>query len=282
MQGQAVEPAVFIRAGDKAVNAYFQGAARYWEEVYRGHDLQSLIYQQRRLVALAWVDKLLLPPGTAILEVGCGAGLVAVALAQRGFTVEAIDTSTAMLEQTRRLAAETGVSQLVSAHACDVHQLAYHDEQFRLVLAIGVIPWLHSEREPIREMARVLRPGGYLVLSADHRWRLNRVLDPAICVRQSVGGVLRRLGLRPRVAGRRLHSIWEVDAALASAGLQKLEGRTLGFGPFSFLSIELVPATVGIKLHQKLQALADRGVPLLRSIGSQYLVLAQKIGVGPF
>jgi hypothetical protein len=50
----------------------------------------------------------------------------------------------------------------------------------------------------------------------------------------------------------------------------------LGFGPFSFLGRTLLPDPLGIRLHHRLQALADRGVAGLRSTGSQYVVLARK------
>jgi len=37
-----------------------------------------------------------------------------------------------------------------------------------------------------------------------------------------------------------------------------------------------LPRSIGLKLEHRLQSLANRGAPLLRSIGSQYLVLARK------
>ena len=63
---------------------------------------------------------------------------------------------------------------------------------------------------------------------------------------------------------------------LRADGLVKLLGFTLGFGPFLLLSREVVPQELGLKLHSKLQHLADDGFPLLRTCGSQYVVLARK------
>jgi hypothetical protein len=63
---------------------------------------------------------------------------------------------------------------------------------------------------------------------------------------------------------------------LARAGLAKVADQTVGFGPFTFLGRPLLPARVGIQVHESLQRLADKGVPALRSRGSNYLVLARK------
>ena len=51
---------------------------------------------------------------------------------------------------------------------------------------------------------------------------------------------------------------------------------TLGFGPFTFLDHHLLPGAVGLRVHRSLQGFAGRRIPMLRSIGSQYIVLARK------
>src|SRR2546429_4178898 len=56
--------------------------------------------------SLGLVDELALPSGSHILEIGCGAGLTTIALAQRGFTVQAVDTVDRMVALTRQAATE--------------------------------------------------------------------------------------------------------------------------------------------------------------------------------
>jgi len=78
--------------------------------VIREGDIQSWIGASSGLTTmLEWVDALGLPPGSRILEAGCGAGLTTISLAQRGFMVEAQDVANAMVEQTRRHAEEAGL-----------------------------------------------------------------------------------------------------------------------------------------------------------------------------
>ena len=270
----------------KRTDAHFEAASAYWKDIYEFGDVDAAIYRDRRSVVLGLVQKLALSTEWPILEIGCGSGLTSVALAQGGYTVQATDSVDAMLKLTRQHAQEASVTDRVFTSIRDVHNLDFPDNTFSLVLKIGVAPWLHSLDKAVREVERVLRPGGYLITTADNWWRLNYWLDPRYFpplgpVRQGVRGVLERLALlKPSGASARLHSIREFDASLAAAGLEKLEGRTVGFGPFSLLGRKMLPDSSGVKVHHWLQNLADCGVPVIRSAGTHYIVLARK-GVTP-
>ena len=67
-----------------------------------------------------------------MLEVGCGAGFMSVALAERGFRVQAIDSVDAMVEQARQHAMESGTAELLSLGVGDVYALAFEDESFHV------------------------------------------------------------------------------------------------------------------------------------------------------
>jgi hypothetical protein len=53
----------------------------------------------------------------------------------------------------------------------------------------------------------------------------------------------------------------------------------VGFGPFSLLRMKLLPECVGQKLNSALQNLANKHVPVFRSTGHVYVVLASKIAM---
>jgi len=269
-------------AHQDCLNAHFEASSAYWTDIYEFEDVDGTIYRQRRSVVLALAQKLALPPGAPILEIGCGSGLTSVQLAREGYTIQAVDSVEAMIKRTREHAEQASVGDRIITSIRDVYDLGYPDNTFDLVLKIGVAPWLYSLDKAVREVARVLRPGGYLITTADNWWRLHGWLDPRYLpllapMRRRVRYVLERLALigSPGVSAR-LHSIREFDACLSAAGLTKIEGRTVGFGPFSFLGCKLLPGSFGVKVHHGLQDLADRGVPILRSMGTHYIVLARK------
>src|SRR5207247_10261984 len=117
---------------------------------------------------------------------------------------------------------------------------------YRQIFESGGVPGVHDLAKAAREVARVVRPGRYLVTTEDNYWRLNHWLDPRYFpplgpFRKTIRSVLERLALcKPSGASARLHSIREFDASLAAVGLEKIDGRTVGFGPSSFLGQKLL------------------------------------------
>jgi ubiquinone/menaquinone biosynthesis C-methylase UbiE len=266
------------------VNAYFQSSSDYWKRIYETRALMPLIYQTRQAAVIDWINKLKLPVSSQILEIGCGAGVLTTELARAGYRVEAVDAAPAMVELTRQNAVSNRVASRVTASLADVHELSFPDGKFDLVIAIGVIPWLHDEARGLSEMQRVLKPGGSLIVTADNEWRLVRMVDPASSplsrpLRSALKWVLRRVGLYnvPHDLVVKLHTPVAIRRLFDRAGLQEVESRCVGFGPFTLLGRQVVPEKRGIALHTWLQALADRRVPPFHITGSHYLALARKM-----
>jgi ubiquinone/menaquinone biosynthesis C-methylase UbiE len=265
----------------RALDAYFREESPLWGAIYEREGIFETIHQERLRLTLAMVDGLRLPLNTRVLDVGCGAGLATVALARRVLTVDAIDRVGAMTQATRRRAAAACVKTRVAVQVGDAHALPFPDGTFALVVALGVLPWLPKIEPPLREMSRVLRPGGYLIATVDMHWQLRQFFDPLknpllLGPRSLVGSFLRRRlvscrGVRPQVTRLR-----EFKRELVAQGLELQSGYTVGFGPFTFFNRQILPPSVGLRLNNRLQSMANAGTPALRSSGSQFLMLAKK------
>jgi len=260
------------------VTSYFEQDASFWNEIYRRRDVFSRIYQHRLAATLAWVDQLRLSTDQQILDLGCGAGLTAIALARRGFQVTALDSARAMLDLARRGADRAGVSDRVRFGTVDAHNLPQDSSSFRLVIALGLLPWLHTPAQALGEMGRVLTPNGHVIVTVDNRWRLTHLLDPLYtpvlgAPRRVVRDALGRAsgGVKARMDSRR-----ELNTMLAMAGFSRVSDCSIGFGPFTAWGHRIVPEATGVRLQEGLQRLADAGIPGLRVTGTQYLVLARK------
>ena len=270
-------------ASQRHVTDYFESTAAYWKTVYSDRRLLSAIYRDRHNTAFGWIQHLGLRPSARILEVGCGAGLMTSALARDGYIVDALDSTMTMLRMTRNDAADQCVQGRIRVHSADVHALPFQARTFDLVIAIGVIPWLHSERLALREMQRVLKPDGYLLVTADNNARLNRILDPLsspllIPLRLAAKRFLRLWGLWcPNSAFQpKRHSPRQFDRFIGDCGFKCVKSGTVGFGPFTFLGKAVLTDAIGIRLHRRLQTLASRrGLFPLRWTGSHYLVLCR-------
>jgi SAM-dependent methyltransferase len=109
--------------------------------------------------------------GRRVLEVGCGSAPCARWLAGQGAQVVGLDLSAGMLRQAVDAARETGIC--VSLVQADATRLPFADRSFDLACsAFGAVPFVADSAAVMREVARVLRPGGRWVFAVTHpmRW----------------------------------------------------------------------------------------------------------------
>ena len=272
-------PGTVVRRQDRT-DAYFGERSAYWNDIYAEGGVQAIVYRKRMRAALAWIDALGLDPGARVLEVGCGAGLATLELARRGYAVHGIDSSAEMVALTSQRIADGGVSD-VSVSVSDVHDLPRGAGSFELVLALGVLPWLHSPQRALAQIARVLAPGGHAIVSADNRLRLNGLVDPVesplFVPAKYARRAVRVLRGRPRTgAVTRLHTPGRVDRWLVAVGLEPERRTTVGFGPFTVFWRPVLPDRTALRLERGLDQLAERGIPHLRRHGWHYLVSARR------
>lgn len=108
--------------------------------------------------------------GSRTLDVGCGDGQLAFALAKAGASVSAIDTNARMLEAARqRLEAEAVEGRFVEANA---EALPFDTASFDLVTAVTVLCFVNRPDRALAEMARVLKSGGQLVIGELGRYSI--------------------------------------------------------------------------------------------------------------
>jgi SAM-dependent methyltransferase len=109
--------------------------------------------------------------GRRVLELGCGAAAGARWLHAQGAEVVALDLSAGMLRHARLAADRSGVR--VPLVQADALALPFADGAFDVVCtAFGAVPFVADSAAVMREVARVLRPGGAWVFSITHpmRW----------------------------------------------------------------------------------------------------------------
>jgi ubiquinone/menaquinone biosynthesis C-methylase UbiE len=118
----------------------------------------------RRLAKLVEFTEPELDLEDVCLEVACGTGLVARALSRRVRHVTALDTTPAMLEQGKREADRDAVTNVTFAVG-DAADLPYLARSFTLVITRFSLHHFEDPMTAVREMIRVCRPGGSLVIA---------------------------------------------------------------------------------------------------------------------
>ncbi len=132
--------------------------------------LPKVAWQYGRLLRWAGVPR---EPGLRILDAGCGAAPALKYLTLLGYDTIGSDLMRYPLQQARIVAPEAAV-------VCnDLHApMSFADASMDIVLAADVIEHLHDGAALLRECFRVLRPGGYVIISTVNRWDLRRWTHP--------------------------------------------------------------------------------------------------------
>ena len=258
---------------------------RAFDEIAAGYDGPSgnnTLVQAVRARTLAAVTRSL-APGAALLDLGCGTGMDAVALGRQGYRVTAIDWSAKMVMRTRRRAGRAGNSGVVAVHQVGIQELGRlpagtFDGAYSNLGALNCVPDLGSAAASI---AARLRPGGVLIASVIGRvcpWELaifSRKRDwRRAAARWSKEPVA--VPLSGRTVWTRYYSPSEFRSTFAAAGFSLRSLRTLGLlvpPPYALAFADRHP-----RLVVRLQAIEDRiaAWPGVRGWGDHFLVVMER------
>ena len=180
------------------------------------------VFEQGRHAAIRAAERI----GGRILEVGVGTG-ISLPDYSRSNRLSGVDISEPMLRKAQERVAECGLTNVEGLWVMDAEHLSFPDASFDVVVAQYVITTVPNPEATLDEFARVLRPGGEIVLvsrvgaEAGLRRALERWFAPAA----------RKLGWRTEFAWER-YARW----AERSRGMRLIERRAVPpFGHFSLI-----------------------------------------------
>lgn len=113
--------------------------------------------------ALEFYGRLGIAPGTALLDVGCGAGQIAIPAAKAGVNVTGLDLAPNLVEQARQRAKDAGVVALFDEG--DAEALPYNTASFDVVLSLIGAMFAPQPEKVAAELLRVCRPGGRIIMA---------------------------------------------------------------------------------------------------------------------
>ena len=126
------------------------------------HNRFLLQAQWTRALRLYFFDLIKLDPADKILDIGCGTGALLPDLQSLSpAEIYGADLSLAHLQQASQISPES------SLFGADVHNLPILDNTFDMILSHYFLMWIGDASHALKEMLRVIKPGGYLVAFAE-------------------------------------------------------------------------------------------------------------------
>ena len=149
---------------DPAEIARFEAAAsRWWDpqgEMRPLHDLNP--------VRLQYVERAGPLAGRKVLDVGCGGGLLAEAMARKGALVTGIDMAEDLIQVATLHALEAGVELAYRVESAELHA-EQHAGQYDLVTCMEMLEHVPDPEAVIAALAQLVRPGGHVFVSTLNR-----------------------------------------------------------------------------------------------------------------
>ncbi len=156
---------------------------------------------------VAWLDDAgLLSPASDVLDLGCGIGRVASAIAPRVRSVLGVDVSSAMIAEAERRCAVANV-RFATVDGTDLRDVAAHSAD--VVLAVDSVPYLlqaNVAEAHVRDIARALRPRGAFAI-LNFSYRNDPAQDSADLARWA-----RNYEMLPEVDGAAPFTLWDARA----------------------------------------------------------------------
>jgi len=170
------------------------------------------------------------------LDLGCGTGNYTLELKRKGFDVIGLDASEGML----KVAREKGLNCIMG----DAYDLPFPDETFDLVLSITMFEFIHRPEDVLREIHRVLKPGGEVLIGTMNgrsAWFLFKRL--------------KSLFVETAYRYARFYTPDELERLVKEAGFREVESAGVIFLP-SFWPFLGVAERIDRKFHRKCKKVA--------------------------
>ncbi len=192
---------------------YFDSEAKHYFSLYRSRMPVGVGFRLRKRRVLELFDK----PGGKILDIGCGPGVLVEDLLAQNCTYWGIDHSPKMIEQCRN-----NFGSRPNAHfsVAAGEQTGFPNRFFDMVICVGVLARIKDNEAILREMARVLKHGGTLLITFSNRWNpyflwRDFVFYPVVSFLRPLYYWFTGKARRPMGASHKLYSAWSLEEKIA-------------------------------------------------------------------
>lgn len=134
----------------------------FWDKVAGIYDITELLNGRVYKSMLRGVRQIV-PEGAVVLDCAAGTGELSIAASEKAKSVVCTDLSMAMLEQAKKKCRKLGIDNICFEER-DIFHMPDADETYDIVMAGNVLHLIDNPEEAVRELYRVAKKGGKLIL----------------------------------------------------------------------------------------------------------------------
>jgi 2-polyprenyl-3-methyl-5-hydroxy-6-metoxy-1,4-benzoquinol methylase len=256
------------------VERYFSESALEWQELYaRPRRVNDLVLLGRRRFAVEQI-RMRVTPGARVLDAGCGAGLVALDLAQAGFIVHGVDVAQNMLDLAAARFRDAGIaSDHYGFEHAPLGSAKLEAASFAGAVALGFLEYQSDELSALARLAELLEPGGTLVVSGPTSIRIANYFGLARLARAGLARAgVNLASVPPTGVGLHRYGPARFRALLEASGFEML--ASIGHGFVEFEGLRWLSYRAELALHRALSRVAE--VLPIRRFGNDTIAVARK------
>lgn len=230
------------------LSEHFTKRSSYWEEIYtkRNAPPNFMIYEldSRMRNALHILENFSSNKPLKILDVGCGTGHYIEQMLLRQHNVFGNDVAYGMLIKSKDKYSR--ISQNHKLSLSNIEKLPFQNSSFDAVLCIGVIEYLPDIHKALRELNRIVKEDGIIIISAPNLLSIKFLTDPYY-LKRGAEYLLHKMGLRKINSGQissdvsmnqdfknRRFRFRELIDTFYNNGFKVTACKNVSFGPVSF------------------------------------------------
>jgi ubiquinone/menaquinone biosynthesis C-methylase UbiE len=223
------------------VKTYYEKEATEYDKEFYQEDSKYPTLKYRHNYMLKRIDGLNFPENAKVLDIGCGPGEMVLDLMKHNWEIWGIDIAQSMIDiASKKIEKNKTRPNIAHLAVGDIENLSFEENSFDLIVCAGVIEYLADDQKWSREITRVLKPGGVLLINITNKYAIRNWTTQMIeklkgskslfavmnFIKQIIlkKGKLHHFPFKPRV-----HSPKAFDKFLESKGFEKLSHNYFSF-----------------------------------------------------
>jgi len=230
---------------EKVIRFFDICATTYYKKRYIEPTLEAYNFRTRKNLVLSILKK----NNWRVLNIGCGSGVMSKELSQKGYNLVELDISKKMIKEAIKKSKQSKIKNMPLFLVGDIENLCFSDSQFEEIICLGTLQ-LVNDKKAIKEMYRVLKPGGTIIVAVPTKMIISSFLKWIISpLKPLIYMVMKKERIVINFKNRG-YNPWQLDKLLIKNGFKKVD---CFYHHFVFFPLDELFPLFSIKLDKKIR-----------------------------